>query len=373
MWRINKMLPATYKKLKLAKLKESKTKVRVKISNNFIESAIRKNSVNVLKTIYYISSKVQNTQEFMELNGDNEGLLRLEVDSKDFLKTTNIKAIDIKRSLEKIQETSISFINEEEQFVEGISLLPYFKYLYGKNKIHIHIYKKIAALIVEVQKNYSFVNIALLMNVSSKHTLKLLPLLMRITQYSKNVEKKKIMSLEELNDFFGTNYTGISKVIKNILIPVKEELKEMDSELSFEYDEVYEQLGLGRPKLTGVVIYPTIKGKIIKDNNPTPPKTENYDFSVSKTPLPLNYQEFKEFIQEAFSGYKLAIDDKTKKFIYASYENEELYLRGEDDKDFAKVPEIRQEELWQKLYNNKQEILDFVEKQKNSDEIRFLL
>ena len=59
MWRINKMLPATYKKLKLAKLKESKTKVRVKISNNFIESAIRKNSVNVLKTIILYHQKVK--------------------------------------------------------------------------------------------------------------------------------------------------------------------------------------------------------------------------------------------------------------------------------------------------------------------------
>jgi plasmid replication initiation protein len=97
------------------------------------------------------------------------------------------------------------------------------------------------------------VNTKVLMKFKSKHTLKLLPLLMRISQYSEDVAKRKTYDLDGLNEFFGTKYKRFTDIERKILKPIKEEL-DTHSKLSFIYETNYDYFDAGRPKAISITI-----------------------------------------------------------------------------------------------------------------------
>jgi hypothetical protein len=96
------------------------------------------------------------------------------------------------------------------------------------------------------------------MQISKAHTLRLLALLNRISQYDKDIPKRKKMTLHELNAFFGVNYKKWNMIEKEILKPAKEEL-DKKSKISFIYEANYEVLGRGRPGFKDVSIDVVIK------------------------------------------------------------------------------------------------------------------
>jgi len=245
------MLPSKWKKQQAEKLANQKVKIHRKISNTFIENAIQKNTLSALKTIYYLASIIEELDEF-EI-GSEQGMLKIALDRQRMIKYTELLLPEIRRNLKAMQETSITFINEEEEWEEGISLLPYYKFMYGKGKIHIEIYQKIANLIVEVKSNYTMLNTKQLMSLKSKHSLRLLPLLYKISNYSDNVGKRTKMDLEDFNAFFGTKYKNLYEIERKILIPVKEEL-DSNSSLTFTYEVNFIQLNKGRPKAHNITI-----------------------------------------------------------------------------------------------------------------------
>lgn len=246
------MLPSEWKRKEAEKLKRQRIKPHQKISNTFIESAIKNSTVSALKTIYYIATIVEKMEELNKAASNND-LLKITIETPQMLKFTELNMPDIKRNLKKMQETSISFVDEMENYEEGISLIPYFKLIYGRNKIEIQIFKKIAHMIIEVKNNYSMIHTKSLMALKNKHSLKMLPLLYKIAQYDKEIPKRKKMQLEDFNDFFGTNYKRLNDIEKNILEPVKKEL-DINSKLSFTYQINFVQLGLGRPKSHSITI-----------------------------------------------------------------------------------------------------------------------
>lgn len=241
------MTPAEFRRMKADKTK-AKVHPHKKISNSFIDSAIIKNNANAIKTILYLASvlKKENIDYSKELN-------TLTLDMKEMLRYTEVKAPEIRRTLKQMQETSISFINEVEEYEEFINLLPYIKFHWGKNLVDIKIFSKIAKLIVEVENKYTFINTKTLMNLKNKHSLRLLLVLNKINQYSENVAKRKQFYLEDLNELFGTNYSRLQEIERKILIPVLNEL-ELNSKLSFMYEINYDNLGKGRPKATSITI-----------------------------------------------------------------------------------------------------------------------
>ncbi len=245
------MLPTEWKRLQAKKLKEQKIKVHQKISNNFIENVINKNTVGALKTIYYLATIIENMDGFVE--GSEKGMLKTTIETRQMLQYTGLQLPEIKRNLKAMQETSITFINEAEKIEIGINLLPYYEFVYGKNKINIEIYQKIANMIVEVKKNYTMIDTQVLMQLKSKHTLRMLPLLYKIANYSDDAMKRKRFELEDLNGFFGTKYKKFSDIERRILKPVKEEL-DINSKISFVYDINFIQLDTGRPKAHNIVI-----------------------------------------------------------------------------------------------------------------------
>ena len=245
------MLPSEARKLRKQKLEASKSKVHKKISNTFIESAIKQNTLNALKTIYYLASAIETISDLNNL--DNDKLLTISFDTKDMLKYTDMTLPAIKKNIKAMQQTSIIYYNEEEDTEIGVSLLPYYKFIYGKHKVEVKLFVQIAKEIIDVKRNYSMIDTSQLMKMKSKHTLKFLPLLMRISQYDQDVAKRKTYDLDGLNEFFGTKYKRFADVERAILKPVKEEL-DAHSKLSFIYETNYDYFDAGRPKAISITI-----------------------------------------------------------------------------------------------------------------------
>lgn len=238
-------------KLKQKKLDAQKLKVHQKISNTFIESAIQNNNVNALKTIYYLASAIEGIKDLKDL--DPIKLISIKFDTREMLKYTNMNLPEVKRNLKAMQQTSITFINEEEQIEEGVNLLPYYKFVYGKHTVEVKIFVKIAQLIIDVKRNYSMIDTKSLMKFKCKHTLKMLPILYRISNFSDDVPKRKHYELDELNALFGTNYKKFYDIERYILKLIKEEL-DAHSKLSFIYETNYDYFDAGRPKAISITI-----------------------------------------------------------------------------------------------------------------------
>jgi plasmid replication initiation protein len=153
-----------------------------------------------------------------------------------------------------MQETSITFV-EQNVFEEHIAILPYFKFSYG-GKIEVKIFSKILNLIREVTNRFTIIDVKNLMNLKSKHSVRMILLLEMISGFSENVAKRKHYSLAELNGMFGTNYPRLKEFERKILMPVQKELNEK-SKLSFIYEVEFDKEDIssrGRPKAVGIVL-----------------------------------------------------------------------------------------------------------------------
>jgi plasmid replication initiation protein len=255
------MTPNQLKRLKLKKLKEQSIKPHRKISNTFIQSAIHKNTAGALKTIFYLASLLESDN--IDFNQD---INTLKIDLRKMLLYTGLTAKDIRNNLKAMQETSISFVNEELEEELMINLLPYVDYKWGKNFIELKIFTKISKLIIDVKNNYTFIDTSVLMKLKNKHSLRLLPVLNLISGYDKDIPKRKSFELYELNDLFGTSYKRLQDVARYVLSPAKEDL-DSNSKLSFIFETNFDNFGKGRPKATSITIdliqKKSVQGKLI--------------------------------------------------------------------------------------------------------------
>jgi len=182
------------------------------------------------------------------------------------LKFTGLTADTIIKTTKQMQQTSITFIDEEEGGIEGMSLLPRYYFVPNKNIVELDLYVRIAKMIVDVKRNYTNINIKDLMNIRNKHSLRMLALLCRMSEYDKDIPKRKHMTLNELNSFFGTKLKTWTDIERKILKQVKEEL-DNNSKISFVYESNYERLGRGRPAFKDVTIdlikKKTVQGKLL--------------------------------------------------------------------------------------------------------------
>ena len=245
------MTIAEFRKIQAQKLKQNKIQPHQKISNDFIDNTIKRNNLVCLKIMFYLAA-VLKKQDITDIEDTN--LVYTIVDTKEMLQYINCNIKDIRQNLTAMQETSISFIDENERQVEGMNLLPYFNIKYGKNQTEIKLFKRIAQMIIDVEKNYTFLNTKFLISIKSIHTIRIFPLLKLIDGYNNNAKPRKTMDLNELNDFFGTNYKNLYNIEKKILAPAKKEL-DLISKLSFCYETNFDTLGQqGRPKAISITI-----------------------------------------------------------------------------------------------------------------------
>lgn len=233
-----------------AKKRNVKPKVHQKISNSFIENAISNSNINALKTIYYLSTILQDE----DLEGkDPKSLMTIKIDKREMLKFTESSASGIIKTIDQLQKTNITFLDEENKLQEGMSLLPYYGFIANKNTVEIKLFIRITSLIIDVKRKYTNINVKDLMKLKSPHTLRFLAFLNRISQYDKDIPKRKSLTLDELNLFFGTNYKKWNSIEAKILKPIQDELNNI-SDLSFIYESNFEALGRGRPKFKDVTI-----------------------------------------------------------------------------------------------------------------------
>jgi plasmid replication initiation protein len=228
---------------------KNKPKVHQKIANTFIENAISKSNISALKTLYYLSTIL--TKVDMENMKDSK-IVGIKIDKREMLKFTELSIQTLVKTTKQMQQTSITF-NDDDGVIEGMSLLPRYRFVPNKNIIELDLYVRIARMIIDVKNKYTPMNIKDLMHVKSKHSLRLLALLARIKNYDNDVSKRKKMTLDELNAFFGVNYKKWNMLEKTILEPVKKEL-DLNAKISFIYEANYENLGRGRPSFRDVTI-----------------------------------------------------------------------------------------------------------------------
>ena len=323
------MTVAEFKRRQKEKLAEQKAKPLQKISNNFINNTIASSNQKAIKTIYYLATIIEKFEQ-LEQQQDKR-LLDITIDTREMLKYTEMSLPNIRRNLKSMQETSISFINEKEGIEEGINLLPLYKFVYGKHQIKISLFVQIAKMIVDVKKNYTFLNTKELMSLKNKHSLRLLPLLNTIAGYDKEVGKRKRMTLEELNEFFGTKHRSLYDLKKKILMPVKEEL-DNKSKLSFIYDINFESLGKGRPRAKDIVI------DVIERNVNVQKQQKQQTFKETKLDENLSKYIDKKFYKEGYTWMILAISQIDKN-------NFQVFVRDVDDKTYTKTFEISKAQL----------------------------
>lgn len=224
----------------------------VKIANELVEAFVKKNNLSALKLLFYIAKS--------DVDIEKKRLQTLSLKVKEFCKYANVDMKTLKRNLIQMQETSISIKDEKKE--SYISILPRVDFTYG-DVMYIDIYQEVLDLIKDIKNKYTFIDVERLMKLRSKHSLRMLLLLERISQYSDNVGKRKTVSLEELNMMFGTKYKRIQDFDRYVLENTKEEL-DRESEISFIYQVNYdkEQNTVGRARAVSITL------DVIKNKTP---------------------------------------------------------------------------------------------------------
>lgn len=215
-----------------------------KISNALIESFTKDSNLVALKTLFYIA------RADIELR---EGIHTLKLDTKDLCSYCQIDLKTLKRSLLKMQKTSICLKDDTSETY--MSVLPEIKFITGATRVEIKMFKGVLKLIQDVKNRFTFIDVKQLVTLKSKHSIKMLSLLEMINGFDEHIAKRKYYELEELNKMFDTKYKTLYDFERKILIPTKQEL-DTNSKLSFIYEIKYFQKDVkaGRPKAVGVTI-----------------------------------------------------------------------------------------------------------------------
>lgn len=231
----------------MSKVINKATMMSKKISNNFIQNTIQSNNIVALKTVFYLATVLEG------IKPQKDTLVALDIDLRDMVSITGLSFTDIRNNLISMQKTSIKFLSDLDRVEEHISLIPYIKIHWGKNTVNLRLFDKIINLILSVKRDYTYIDIKELLGLKNKHSIRLLPLLYKIGNYSDHIAKRKHFSLNELNEFFGTDYKRFIDIERKILAPCKEEL-DNNSKVSFTYVTNFDNFGKGRPKAVEIVI-----------------------------------------------------------------------------------------------------------------------
>ena len=128
----------------------------------------------------------------------DDDLVEIEINKKEFQDYTMISDNTLRRNIKQMQQTSITFIDTENNIQTGVSLLPKYEILFGKNIIKLKIFGNIAKMIIDVEKNYTFMNVKNVMKLDSKHSIRMLGLLNNLDSYSILPTDKK--TLDQIRD-----------------------------------------------------------------------------------------------------------------------------------------------------------------------------
>ena len=220
-----------------------------KISNQLIESFVKKNNVVALKILLYIARA--------DIKAPNSKLCTVIINTDSLCKYCNIEKKTLKRNIRQMTETSISITDDKSE--SYISIIPQATFQAGTTELEIDIYKRVLDLIWQVEKRFTVIDVKSLMNLNSKHSVRMIQLLEMIQGF--DGAKRKHYTLEELNLMFDTKYKTLKQFEVEILIKVKAEL-DSNSKLSFLYQTVFKE----NPKGKGIPIADSVTIDLIQKN-----------------------------------------------------------------------------------------------------------
>lgn len=242
------MNPREARELQKQKTKELFLPKNIELAINLINSFIKNNNIIGLKIAILLSGAKD------KVIYDKDNGITFEVDELCELLKTDKRTLS--RNRKKILDTYFEYVLEDGS-TGGTVPIHSFEYTPDKKRIRFEVSSRARKLFTELGKgNYQFTKAISdnLMDLKHKHSLRMQLFLEMINNYSDNVAKRKKMTLEDANSYFGTNYSRWIDFDRKILSPVKEEIT-LANKLTFDYQfEEEKNKGTGRPKYEYVVI-----------------------------------------------------------------------------------------------------------------------
>ncbi len=202
----------------------AKSKNIAQISNPFLESFTRNNDLVSFKVLLYVAkAKLNESIDIHRLEDKQTYKVPLRLKNvSDFL---GLDVRTIRDAVDRLNKTSINY----RRLVDGkdiqtfINLLPAGEINYTDSTLDVWIFGEILKQIYATTQ-YSYVHSDNFIDLTSKHSIRMLLLLERINNFSDNVPKRKVYNLDELNSLFGTKYTSYYNFEKYVINPAKVDL-----------------------------------------------------------------------------------------------------------------------------------------------------
>ncbi len=238
-----------------------KTTNIAQISNPFLEAFTRNNDLVSFKVLLYIAkAKLDKTIDIKKL--EDKQTYKVQLKLVNVSKYLNLDIRTIRNAISKLNATSINYrrmVNgkDKETF---INLLPAGEINYTDDTLDVWVFGELLKQIYATTK-YSYVQTKNFIELTSKHSIRMLLLLERINNFSENVAKRKRYELDELNNIFGTKAKNYSDFEKRVLKPAKKDLDKY-SNISFKYLKNKDKIKTrGRARIIGITI-DLIKNKL---------------------------------------------------------------------------------------------------------------
>jgi len=216
---------------------------KLAVGNNFVESFIKSSNAIGFKILFYIASR-QGFDRYGKAN----------VSISDLVKVCNISKQNVRDNIKSIMNTILTHVDNENKTITDTVLISEAEYKLREDRLSITVQPRIKAMLQEVVRAYTVIDVKNLMRLKGKHSIKLLQLLEQMSRYSSDIPKRRHFTLDELNKLFGTNHKSYYKLIEKVLKPCKNEL-DNNSKLSFVYqlnDSIPTKRG--RPKIESITI-----------------------------------------------------------------------------------------------------------------------
>ena len=226
---------------------------KIDLAINLIQAFISNNNPLGLKFAILLSASRK------YINYDVNG--KVDFDIEILCRTLKIDRRYLNLNLSRMKETKYTYVLKDGTVGETV---PFHTHEYSRDNKTLSIYVSLRAkeLFTELAEskndgNYQFTQ-AIAKNLLNldlkkvhKHTLRMQMLLEMIRNFT--YSKRKTISVEELNGYFGTRYKRWIDIDRKILRRVKQDIDNYSS-FSFIYEGITETQGNGRPKVTKIVI-----------------------------------------------------------------------------------------------------------------------
>ena len=211
----------------------------------------KKSTTTAIQLIMYIASRD-------ESNTEKKGeYYHIRLDIQDFIIKHNVKRLTILNHLKKIQETVITFYNNDKKELKTmIPIISKAKEL-TRGIIRVDMNDEIYKMI-KSNKNFSVLSAS---NYQKKLSFNALRVLMLIGLINEQTIKRKKYNLEELNFLFDTKYKSLYEIDRQIFSKAKKEL-DSNSNISFNFvkNETL-KIAKGRPRIQDIRI------EVLNNNN----------------------------------------------------------------------------------------------------------